>query len=793
MPCRAIGKTTILCSCWIFSLLLLSSAYASGVYGVYGDPAELTENSISKVWGAAKKEWVNSQQKQNREVFFTLNAFGGSGGWQQFPDAVPVLANGEKLQTEYGGICPSHKGWRRQQLEKLQQWLEKFSGQQSVAGIWLDFIRYPGRWEEENPVIPQTCYCARCLALFQQESAITIPPSLTTTPQKAAWIDQHATEKWQQWKKKQIISFVREVRETIDRYQTETPAKTEKIKLGAFLVPWRKSDFDGAVTLSLAQDAEEMARYIDVFSPMVYHRMVQQPVSWVGEISRYFQNMGEREGVATWPIIQSGDVDGQEFSAALHEVKKSGAQDVIVYAMKDMKKALWQPLASFTPQQSLLPSLPEEKKELSTPLADCIPGQQYLFSAEFWRDNRQNPNAYPEITLWGKEHLLNTHRTTGKYQLVKDIITCPKQSAGKSLFSFTSRYRDTPIFIRNPQVKPWKERVSPTIPPAPKFFPIGVYGATAKNLASIKKLGLNTAVIGLNRANIEACLQHNMRCTFSVPHQPEKLQRALKEYAPLLTQKNFLFYVNDEPALRSVPEWKTEDIQRIVKQYLPESPTMMAVVRPQTVPFYAKSADYFMMDQYPVPSMPMNWLADSIKEAAGYVGNQRLMSVIQAFGGEKHAAYGWSRFPDFREMYHLAILSVIHGSRGIYFYTFPEITQTEQGLNDFTKVVQRLNSLRLWLNGPNDTRPDVTMISRYRVDPTGAKAVRCAVRERAATRMLLCANVLPYFVRAKIKLKNSSRFTEYFTGEEFSAKTEETSELELDFSGLEVKILIETK
>ncbi len=793
---RNIRKKTLLFACWIFSILLPPSGYASGVYGVHGNPAQLTEYAITKVWGSADREWIDSQQRQDREVFLTLNAFGGSSGWKQFPDAIPVLANGEKLQAKYGGICPTHKGWRQQQLDKLQQWLESFSGQRAFSGIWLDFIRYPGKWEEKNPAIPKTCYCDRCLTLFQQETETAIPTTLTSTPQKAAWIDQYAAEKWQQWKKEQILSFVKEARKIIDNNQPAELAKAEKIKLGAFLVPWRKSDFNGAVVSSLAQDAETMARYIDVFSPMVYHRMAHQPASWVREISWYFHNMGERAGLETWPAIQSADVGREEFSAALHGVEKSGAQDVIVYAMKDMQKALWSPLGRFSPQKSLLPFLPEEKRELSAPLAVCVPGRQYLFSAEFWRDNRENPDAYPEITLWGKEHLLNTHRITGKYQLVREIITCPQPSAKKQLFSFTSRYRDTPIFIKNPQIKPWEwenTSPSPAMDTIQQFFPIGIYGANAKNLATIKKLGVNTAVIALNKANIEACLAHNMRCTFSVPHQPEKLQQALKKYGPLLKRKEFLFYVNDEPALRSVPEWKTADIQRIVKQHFPASPTMMAVVRPRTVDFYTGGADYFMMDQYPVPSMPMNWLSDSMEEAAGHVGNHRLMSVIQAFGGAKYAASGWPRLPNFKEMYHLAILSVIHGSRGIYFFTFPEISQTREGLNDLTKVLQRLNSLRLWLNSQSDTKPTVTMVSKYKVDPAGKAAVHCALRERAATRMLLCVNVLPHPVRAKIDLKNSSRFTEYFTGEEFPDKTAKTSILDLDFSGLEVKILLEKK
>ncbi len=801
MSGKIFGKKILLFLCLLAGSYTIPAVYASGMYGVYGNPPELEQYAIAKVWGPAQKDWVNTQLEQRRKAFFTLNAFGGSSAWKQFPDAIPVLANGEKLQSKYGGICPSHKGWRQHQLNILKKWLADFTGDQQISGIWLDFIRYPGRWEEANPVIPKTCYCKRCLTLFQQTAQVTIPPSLQSTEQKAEWIDTHAAKKWLQWKKGLILSFVKEVRKTIDEYQITHQAESEKIKLGVFLVPWRKSDFHGAVSLLLAQDAEQMAPYVDVFSPMVYHRMAHQQPSWVGEICRYFHNMGERRNIQTWPIIQSEDVTPQEFAATLREVEESDAEDVIVYSLRDMKASLWPALQTFSPHINLLPALPGKAAELSLPLPTCTPGDNYLFSADFLRNDRQNPDAYPEIALWGEEYLLNTHRTVGRFQPIKTVVTCPETvPENPSFFFFPSRHKDTPLFIRNPQLKYWKEKQSTkeiTTDTPHHFFPIGVYGANAKNLSQIKQLGLNTAVVALNGDTLEKCIELSMRCTFSVPHEPDQLQMAIKKYEELLKRKNFLFYVNDEPALRSAAEWKSEDIQRILKQNFPKSPTMMAVLRAQSVPFYAKSADYFMMDQYPVPSMPMTWLSDSLEKTAGYVGRHRLMSVIQAFGGEEYAAYGWPRLPNFKEMYNLAILSVIHGSRGIYFYTFPAISATEQGRSDFRKVIQRLNSLRPWFGSKSIGTPSVRMLSPYGTDTLGNSAVHCIIKERLATKMLLCANVLPYHVRAGIMLEESQNFTDYFTGQEFSTRQKKIKRkinmLDLNFSELEVKMLFEKK
>jgi hypothetical protein len=47
-----------------------------------------------------------------------------------------------------------------------------------------------------------------------------------------------------------------------------------------------------------------------------------------------------------------------------------------------------------------------------------------------------------------------------------------------------------------------------------------------------------------------------------------------------------------------------------------------------------------MLDQYPVPNMPMSWLSDSMDEAALHVGRAWLQSVIQAFDGDMRVRFG---------------------------------------------------------------------------------------------------------------------------------------------------------
>jgi hypothetical protein len=200
-----------------------------------------------------------------------------------------------------------------------------------------------------------------------------------------------------------------------------------------------------------------------------------------------------------------------------------------------------------------------------------------------------------------------------------------------------------------------------------------------------------------------------------------------------------------------------------------------------------------MLDQYPVPNMPMTWLSDSMDEAAGYVGRNRLQSVIQAFGGEQYSSSGWPRLPTFAEMNCLSFLSIIHGSRGLYFYTFPSIMATAEGRADFSLLIGRLNSLRSWLQIVNDEKPvEVKMTSVYQVDPKGQPAVHCTTKEQFHTQLLICANTINTSVEAEIGVAEDRQHSwrDYYTGVPYAVvdKTILTR-----FSPLEVKVLLEKR
>jgi hypothetical protein len=809
-----------------------------GMYGVPGDDIEKTikllrQGRVTHVFAPPYLPTITRLKKEGFQVFLTLNAFGGTAAWKQHPDAVPVTAAGEKVSSHLGGVCPTHFSWREERLALLASWLRQFGtgGDAGIDGVWLDFARYPGRWESRSPEIPDSCYCPRCLQLFQVEKGVAVPEGLATSA-AAAWIHGYAEEKWLQWKKEQITSFVRDAREVLDQAQAGRP-----IKLGVFLVPWTRGERQGAVTFRLAQDAVQIARYVDVVSPMVYHRMVNEPAAWTGEIAAYFQDM---TGKPVWPIIQAEKIAAAEFGQAVDAVAASGAPGVLVYTLPEMQEGMWPALAAFTARENLLPNpqfrgepqgdgqtLPDWRQgnggtvrdtaflleagddrqggvigitagldrqgRWRAAIPDCDPGKTYTFAGDFHREQLQLA-GYPAIEVWGREYILNTHRVAGEFQRLRVAVECPAdRGEGEETFAFINTVAGSTFRLRNPELVEEPARPEAAREKADTgFFALGTYGATVDNLSRIKEMGLNTAVLPMDAAAIEACIEHDMHCLLSVPRDAEKLLISLAQVKEGLAKGRFSFYVNDEPEIHSFPRWQARDIATVLADSQPAAATSMAVVRPQNIPDYVDAARYFMLDQYPVPYMPMTWLSGAMDQAAGFVGRNRLQSVIQAFGGSEWSDSGWPRLPSFAEMNCLAFLSVIHGSRGIYFYTFPSITTGEEGMEDFRKVVVRLGQLLPWLQQENlPGTPAVEMLSANRFDPQGRPAVHCALKEKGEEKMLLCVNTLPTYTKAAVTVPGSGDSLWREVYDQGRAMAVDSS-LHLDFLPLEVKVLQES-
>jgi len=843
-------KTGLLVGLLVFVVLLFSpypaSAMGEEIKGIYGVPSmaklhpssyldDMQKAGVNAVFIKPDGDTIKWFNARGFQVYVSIDAYGGRGAWKRYPDSRPVLSDGSLLgeNPEYachGGACPTHRAWREKRLGYIKKLLLEFRGKDGkIDGIWLDYIRYPARWSVLDPQIPDTCYCDRCLRKFSKDMGIQLPKRVNTE-ETSLWIKEYCPVEWMKWKKEQISGFVADVKKIIDEsFEDSRPL------LGLFLVPWTKGERQNEISYKFAQDPFQLSQLADVISPMVYHKKVGRQASWVGFMTQYYE---ETVSCHVWPIVQAMGCTADEFAEVIKYAGQGGADGVLGYPFSAMNAELWPGFREFRRLPNLIrrgqsakgraqraerivlgaersritkqpiTNNPSESiglcpgygecAEWVMPLPACEPGAEYQFRGEFYQRVWEN-GAYPTVSIWGSEYFLNTHWKSKMFQPLRVYTSCPEKT-GDETFRFINCNPEKTIWLRQPELKRFY-RFDP-VPGVPLkkaffdagFFPIGVYGANLKNLEQIKKLAINTVVLRGTRKKlreqVEKCHRVGLRYVLSVPHDPDRLPVYLEEISRYARPWDLAFYVIDEPGIHSFPTGRAMDVNRLIKERFPGCATCMAIVRPQVCGEYVDGADFFMLDQYPVPYMPMTWLSDCMDECAEGIGQSaerevlgakrigqgasgRLASVIQAFGGKGRLDH--PRLPTRQEMDCLAFLSVVHGSRGVFFYTYSWIGKTEQGRESLGRVVGRLNQVYPWLVEKNSDREvKVEMLSASRFDPKGRPAVHCCVKRKGNQWMVIAVNTIGTYVEASISnagmlgsWEAGRRAKEVFSGEDY--------------------------
>jgi len=175
--------------------------------------------------------------------------------------------------------------------------LENLLTAHELDGVWLDFIHWPGRWEKPKSRLYPTSFDAGTLNRFRADTGISAPPDELL----ATW-----AQEWQAWHCEQITDWVAQAAALV---RLVAPGTT----LGLFSVPWQEA----VLVRVMGQDLLALAAHVDVFSPMVYHRMCGRPVEWSTGVAG---EVAAKTGRPVWPIIQAVDepdtLPDDEFNAA---------------------------------------------------------------------------------------------------------------------------------------------------------------------------------------------------------------------------------------------------------------------------------------------------------------------------------------------------------------------------------------------------------------------------------------------------------------------------------------------
>lgn len=254
--------------------------------------------ALLRAWGAnavfggyQRPDFIEAAHAVGLQVYAEFGVFIHEHWWNEVPGSRPITAEGIPLPPEdwYYGVNPAHPVVRRRQLNAL----EAFLSQHPVDGVWLDFIRWPCHWESPAPNLPQTSFDALTLERFRADAGIAVPTEEPVTA--AEQILTHHRKEWTAWRCEQITAWVAAASDVAARIRPTAI-------LGLFGIPWRRTDFDGAILNVIGQDYAALGAHVDVISPMVYHVMCGHPVAWIEEVTDEVHTLSN---CAVWPTIQS--------------------------------------------------------------------------------------------------------------------------------------------------------------------------------------------------------------------------------------------------------------------------------------------------------------------------------------------------------------------------------------------------------------------------------------------------------------------------------------------------------
>ena len=275
------------------------------------------------------------------------------------------------------------------------------------------------------------------------------------------------------------------------------------------------------------------------------------------------------------------------------------------------------------------------------------PGALYRLRLSLRRQDFVNDH-YLWLNLWGVEHRLDAHCVAGGWQELVVEGRAPADGQGVVALRNHSSSR---LMLRGISLEKMQgpTALTPARPWPGQPFAWGVY-LSPKDMEPAAALGFNVVITGAKPQNVEALLAKaqglGLRVILYASPEPGSLGALIKALGRLPEGlRPLALYLVDEPEIRSYSLDRLLAARKVLRSELPWVRLVTAMVRPAEVARYAGVYDAVFMDQYPVPTQPLNWLADSIQQAKGLVrpGGQ-VWAVLQGFGGGKQAAHGLAPF-----------------------------------------------------------------------------------------------------------------------------------------------------
>jgi len=252
------------------------------------------------------------------------------------PDLYAITDKGERAVEDWVHfVCPTREDYKRRKIEHIKGLIREYH----PDGISLDFIRCFVYWEKIYPErdldsIVKTCFDRSCLDKFQQETEIRIPSGLSTVSETAAWIMDNHLEDWTEWK-------CRVITRTVEEITKEIKQSDPGVLVNIHAVPWRETDFGGAIRIVAGQDLAAMHEYADFISPMCYSHMLKRDPPWIHSVVQDMHRQTEGRVIPSIQVSQAYLEEifpPEEFRMALVEALKYPSAGVIFWSWEALDK-----------------------------------------------------------------------------------------------------------------------------------------------------------------------------------------------------------------------------------------------------------------------------------------------------------------------------------------------------------------------------------------------------------------------------------------------------------------------
>ncbi len=379
------------------------------------------------------------------------------------------------------------------------------------------------------------------------------------------------------------------------------------------------------------------------------------------------------------------------------------------------------------------------------------PGRPYRLSLWLRRGKFVNDH-YLWLNFLGQEHRLDSHCAVGGWQKISLRGVAP--ATGRTVVSLRSHVASR-LLLSKATLEPLAALEPPAKARSLAYggpFPVGAYLDRRERLAAAAACGLNTVVTGAPPDKTPSLLGRahalGLRVILYMPLDAKAMESriaVLRKVPP--AQRPRAFYLQDEPEIRSTPAAQLLAARRRLLAALPWASVVTAMVRPERVEHYAPVYDAVFMDQYPVSTQPLNWLADSIGTARGLVRpGGEVWAVVQAFGGGKFTKMGWPRPPNPAELNALTASALTAGAQGVLFYHW-RYGSVDNALGPaMCRLAGRLKRLGPWLPLRPGLPPGMGLshLGRVKTDPSGGPAVRTGWSRTRQGLLVMLVNTTPH-------------------------------------------------